>query len=174
MTYVAHRPKVADASSSSSSGSADATAAEAKPSIATRLLNKASDFWIGLGKPGVKSTFDWKRRTYNGGEKLMDRIEYQEWSLKGIDPALGPSIRHPTGQEGKEGGSEDGNGKVEGQAKIGSKDMSDVRLASHTRDLWSKLNTDYLSLAGTAALRLKFDLHRQLHNLSKRPALLAD
>lgn len=26
------------------------------------------------------------------GEKLMDRIEYQEWALKGIDPAMGPHL----------------------------------------------------------------------------------
>lgn len=26
------------------------------------------------------------------GEKLMDRIEYEEWALKALDPALGPSL----------------------------------------------------------------------------------
>lgn len=54
----------------------------------TRMLNKASAFWIDLGRTDRKSTFDWKRRTYVLGERLMDRIEYQEWALKGIDPAM--------------------------------------------------------------------------------------
>ena len=58
----------------------------------TRMLNKASAFWIDLGRTDQKSTFDWKRRTYVVGERLMDRIEYQEWALKGIDPAMGPHL----------------------------------------------------------------------------------
>lgn len=57
-----------------------------------RLMNKASDFWIGLGKEDQTSTLDWKKRTYNMGEKLMDRIDYEEWALKGVDPTLGPSL----------------------------------------------------------------------------------
>lgn len=65
---------------------------EDKPPLTTRLMNKASDFWIGLGREGQKSTFDWKRKTYNAGEKLMDRIEYEEWALKGVDPTLGPTL----------------------------------------------------------------------------------
>lgn len=58
----------------------------------TRMLNKASAFWIDLGRTDQKSTFEWKRRTYVLGERLMDRIEYQEWALKGIDPAMGPHL----------------------------------------------------------------------------------
>lgn len=68
---------------------------EKPPPLTTRLLNKASDFWIGLGREDQKSIFDWKRRTYNAGEKLMDRIEYEEWALKGVDPTLGPTLNHP-------------------------------------------------------------------------------
>ncbi|EST10009.1 Protein of unknown function DUF2343 [Kalmanozyma brasiliensis GHG001] len=58
----------------------------------TRMLNKASAFWMDLGRTDQTSTLDWKRRTYVTGEKLMDRIEYQEWALKGIDPAMGPHL----------------------------------------------------------------------------------
>lgn len=74
--------------------------AEAQKSIplVKKLMNKASDFWVGLGKEGQKSTFDWKRRTYNLGEKLMDQIEYEEWALKGVDPALGPSLDRSNGR----------------------------------------------------------------------------
>lgn len=57
---------------------------------ANKIFNKTSEFWIGLGKPGVKSPGDWKRKTYVTGERLMDRIEYQEWSLKSINHVAGP------------------------------------------------------------------------------------
>ncbi|SOV08344.1 uncharacterized protein UDID_00610 [Ustilago sp. UG-2017a] len=62
--------------------------------LTTRMLNKASAFWIDLGRTDQKSTLGWKRRTYVLGERLMDRIEYQEWALKGIDPAMGPHLIH--------------------------------------------------------------------------------
>jgi hypothetical protein len=65
---------------------------EEKPPLMKRLMNKASDFWIGLGREDQTSTLDWKKRTYNMGEKLMDRIDYEEWALKGVDPTLGPSL----------------------------------------------------------------------------------
>ncbi|SPO20959.1 uncharacterized protein UTRI_00436 [Ustilago trichophora] len=65
---------------------------QSKLPFTTRMLNKASAFWIDLGRTDQKSTFDWKRRTYVLGERLMDRIEYQEWALKGIDPAMGPHL----------------------------------------------------------------------------------
>lgn len=55
-----------------------------------KILSKTSEFWIGLGKPGVKSPRDWKRKTYVAGERLMDRIEFQEWSLKSINHVVGP------------------------------------------------------------------------------------
>lgn len=65
---------------------------QSKLPFTTRMLNKASAFWIDLGRTDQKSTFEWKRRTYVLGERLMDRIEYQEWALKGIDPAMGPHL----------------------------------------------------------------------------------
>ncbi|SNX81711.1 uncharacterized protein MEPE_00416 [Melanopsichium pennsylvanicum] len=67
-------------------------AKQAQLPFTTRMLNKASAFWMDLGRTDQKSTLDWKRRTYVLGERLMDRIEYQEWALKGIDPALGPHL----------------------------------------------------------------------------------
>ena len=78
---------VADAAAKSKGG-----AQQPKLPLTTRLLNRASTFWIDLGRTDQKSTLDWKRRTYVLGERLMDRIEYQEWALKGIDPAMGPHL----------------------------------------------------------------------------------
>lgn len=37
----------------------------------------------------------------------MDRIEYQEWALKGIDPAMGP---HLIRGQGKDAGNEESRG----------------------------------------------------------------
>lgn len=47
----------------------------------------------------------------------MDRIEYEEWALKAVDPALGPDILHPNkqGEESNEEKNQDGK-----EAKIGS------------------------------------------------------
>lgn len=76
--------------------------------LVTRVMNKAADFWVGLGREDQKSTLDWKRRTYNLGEKMMDRIEYEEWALKGVDPTIGPSVKPiKMKQEGKEINKED-------------------------------------------------------------------
>lgn len=63
-----------------------------KPPLSSRIMAKAAEFWVGLGREDQTSPFDWKRRTYSLGERLMDRIEYEEWALKGIDPALGPTL----------------------------------------------------------------------------------
>lgn len=109
--------------SPSTSTSKDADS-EKKPPLASRIMQKASDFWIGLGKPDQKSFLDWKKRTYVTGEKLMDRIEYEEWALKAVDPALGPSILHPNakGEEGEKKGVEQQENQPNGEsaAKIGS------------------------------------------------------
>lgn len=79
----------------------------AKLPLFTRLLARASDFWLGLGRdgqePGKKlAVFDWKRRTFAAGEKLMDRIEYEEWALKAIDPVFGPSLKHATPEQNQQ------------------------------------------------------------------------
>ncbi|UZJ57176.1 hypothetical protein CBS101457_006496 [Exobasidium rhododendri] len=71
----------------------DKAAKTKKLPLTTRAMNKASDFWVGLGREDQKSTFDWKKKTYNLGEKVMDQIEYEEWALKGVDPTFGPSIK---------------------------------------------------------------------------------
>lgn len=87
------------ASSSSSHTIQDATKKvdskpkeEKKESLTKRIMSKASEFWVDLGREDQKSTFDWKRRTYMLGEKLMDQIEYEEWALKGVDPSIGPTL----------------------------------------------------------------------------------
>ncbi|OAX42136.1 hypothetical protein K503DRAFT_854161 [Rhizopogon vinicolor AM-OR11-026] len=59
---------------------------------------KAADLWAGFGKAPEGS---WKLRTYEIGERIVDRIDFEELALKGVDPTLGPSIPNPniTGQE---------------------------------------------------------------------------
>ncbi|KAL8277591.1 hypothetical protein RQP46_010023 [Phenoliferia psychrophenolica] len=57
-------------------------------SYASRATNKAADVWSQLGQANEGS---WKRKAYMQGERFMDRIEYEEWALKAIDPALSPT-----------------------------------------------------------------------------------
>jgi hypothetical protein len=33
-------------------------------------------------------------RTYQYGERLADRIDFEELALKSVDPSLGPSLSH--------------------------------------------------------------------------------
>ncbi|GAA5836253.1 hypothetical protein JCM11251_001443 [Rhodosporidiobolus azoricus] len=53
---------------------------------ANKAIDKAADLWAGLGK----AEGGWKKKTYDTGERMMDKIEYEEWALKAIDPALAP------------------------------------------------------------------------------------
>lgn len=94
--------------------SSTATTAEPKLPLSTRLLKKASALWVGLGKPAQKSFLDWKKRTYVLGERVMDRIEYEEWALKGVDPALGPSLSVKEVQRRKEEIAEELKGDSDG------------------------------------------------------------
>ncbi|GAA6048745.1 hypothetical protein JCM3770_003939 [Rhodotorula araucariae] len=54
-----------------------------------KATDKAADLWSGLGK----AEGGWKKKTFVTGERLMDRIDYEEWALKSIDPALAPKLR---------------------------------------------------------------------------------
>lgn len=62
------------------------------------VSTKAADLWAGFGKAPEGS---WKLRTYELGERIVDRIDFEELALKGVDPSLGPSVTHAdiTGQE---------------------------------------------------------------------------
>ncbi|KAF8895599.1 mitochondrial K+-H+ exchange-related-domain-containing protein [Infundibulicybe gibba] len=60
--------------------------------VAKWVTNKAGETWTGFGK----AEGGWKLRVYKAGEGLVDRMDFEELALKGIDPSLGPSIRHPT------------------------------------------------------------------------------
>ena len=71
---------------------AAATKLSSKPSFAQRAIQYASDMWTTWGRPETASLLNWKRRVHAFGERIMDRIEYEEWALKSIDQVLGPSI----------------------------------------------------------------------------------
>lgn len=40
-------------------------------------------------------------KVFETGERLMDRIEFEELSLKSLDPSLGPSVVHASSTEKK-------------------------------------------------------------------------
>jgi len=71
---------------------------------------KAADTWAGFGKApegswkvwnisatyfSVSNQIIFKLRVFRGGEAIVDRIDFEELALKGVDPSLGPTILHP-------------------------------------------------------------------------------
>lgn len=94
-----------------------------------RIVAKASDIWAGFGKapegnwkvrmcpdPCLQSSCTRapplpvahasvrhvQRRSFLYGERLIDRLEFEELALKSLDPSLGPrlaNIVHPSGTE---------------------------------------------------------------------------
>ncbi|KAI0784780.1 mitochondrial K+-H+ exchange-related-domain-containing protein [Abortiporus biennis] len=50
---------------------------------------KAAEIWAGFGKADEGH---WKRRTFIYGERLIDRIDFEELALKSVDPSLGPKL----------------------------------------------------------------------------------
>ncbi|KAI0081610.1 hypothetical protein K474DRAFT_1613374 [Panus rudis PR-1116 ss-1] len=50
---------------------------------------KAADLWAGFGKAPEGT---WKRKTFLYGERLVDRIDFEELALKSIDTSLGPKL----------------------------------------------------------------------------------
>jgi len=57
--------------------------------LANRGLNGAQDQWLKLG---TKKPDSWLYWFYTKGEGLMDKIEYEEWMLKGIHEGRGVSV----------------------------------------------------------------------------------
>ncbi|KAF5369450.1 hypothetical protein D9758_002499 [Tetrapyrgos nigripes] len=58
----------------------------------TFAQTKAAQTWSGFGNAPEGS---WKLRVFRGGEALVDRIDFEELALKGVDPSLGPTILRP-------------------------------------------------------------------------------
>ncbi|KAH9480812.1 hypothetical protein JR316_0007413 [Psilocybe cubensis] len=52
------------------------------------VSKKAADIWAGFGK----AKGGWKLKTFQLGEKMVDRLEFEELALKSFDPSMGPSI----------------------------------------------------------------------------------
>lgn len=51
---------------------------------------KSSELWAGFGKAKEGT---WKRKTFVYGERLVDRIDFEELALKSLDTSLGPTIQ---------------------------------------------------------------------------------
>ncbi|GLB38163.1 hypothetical protein LshimejAT787_0500280 [Lyophyllum shimeji] len=76
--------------------------------IAKWVTTKAADVWAGFGKaPG-----GWKLKVFQIGERLVDRLEFEELALKSIDPSLGPSILRPGAVGKRNGGVDDVDQKI--------------------------------------------------------------
>lgn len=77
----------------------DVKSSEGKPPIYQRALDKAANEWNKLGKKPHKSWMYW---FHERGEKLMDRIDYEEWALKAIHEGRGVKIADPKKGEKQE------------------------------------------------------------------------
>lgn len=140
---------------------------EKKEPLSKRIMSKASAFWVDLGREDQKSTFDWKRRTYTLGEKLMDQIEYEEWALKGVDPSIGPTLTHPKGAQ-KENSTESSSTEVSGQQHTASK--STPKNVSIEADLffYSTTNTSLHTFAGLSPLPSNPAFRKYTFKLAKK------
>ncbi|KZT09286.1 uncharacterized protein LAESUDRAFT_735536 [Laetiporus sulphureus 93-53] len=54
-----------------------------------RVIVKASDLWAGLGRAPEGN---WKRKVFVYGERLIDRLDFEELALKSFDTSLGPQL----------------------------------------------------------------------------------
>ncbi|WOO77930.1 putative protein [Vanrija pseudolonga] len=70
-------------------------ASDGPPPLYQRALDRASNEWLKLGK---KKEGSWMRWFFDKGEGLMDRIEYEEWSLKAIHEGQGIKIDKASGK----------------------------------------------------------------------------
>ncbi|KAH7885241.1 mitochondrial K+-H+ exchange-related-domain-containing protein [Phlebopus sp. FC_14] len=64
--------------------------------ILKKMSTKAADVWANFGKAPEGS---WKLRVYEYGERIVDRIDFEELALKSVDPSMGPSSRTPNATE---------------------------------------------------------------------------
>ncbi|KAF8744743.1 Mitochondrial K+-H+ exchange-related, partial [Rhizoctonia solani] len=65
------------------------------PTLLKRAQEKASETWSNWGKaPG-----GWKLKVHSYGEKIVDRIDFEELALASIDTSLGPKISQLGTQE---------------------------------------------------------------------------
>ncbi|KAI0322025.1 mitochondrial K+-H+ exchange-related-domain-containing protein [Amylostereum chailletii] len=71
-----------------------------KPTWTDWITGKASSTWASLGKAPENT---WKFKAFHYGERLIDRIEFEELALKGLDPSLGPTVAHPRKADDKSG-----------------------------------------------------------------------
>ncbi|KZS92910.1 hypothetical protein SISNIDRAFT_485863 [Sistotremastrum niveocremeum HHB9708] len=60
-----------------------------QPGILKRVTEKAASTWASFGKAPEGN---WRLRTFRYGERIMDRIDFEELALKSFDPAMGPRI----------------------------------------------------------------------------------
>ncbi|CED83216.1 Uncharacterized conserved protein [Phaffia rhodozyma] len=61
-----------------------------------QLTAKATAFWMDFGKPDAAS---WKQKIHKLGERWMDKIDFEEWSLKSVEHGLVPADLLGEGEE---------------------------------------------------------------------------
>ncbi|KAI0036548.1 mitochondrial K+-H+ exchange-related-domain-containing protein [Vararia minispora EC-137] len=62
--------------------------ADQPPSLANRITSKAASLWARFGNAPEGN---WRRRLFGYGERLVDKIEFEELALSSLDPSMGPT-----------------------------------------------------------------------------------
>ncbi|KAG8811398.1 hypothetical protein FRC17_002466, partial [Serendipita sp. 399] len=58
------------------------------PNMIKKMMDKALDTWTSFGKQDKTS---WKFKLYNWGEKVADRVEFEETALKHVNASFKPN-----------------------------------------------------------------------------------
>ncbi|KAF8800102.1 hypothetical protein BYT27DRAFT_7200608 [Phlegmacium glaucopus] len=56
--------------------------------IAKWTMNRAANIWAGFGR----KESGWQPKVYRAGERMVDRMEFEELALKSIDLSMSPSV----------------------------------------------------------------------------------
>lgn len=104
--YAQQLPSLADQKSSETGLPSHASFSLSPSSLIKKMTDTGTKQWNKLANSAQGS---WKLKIYNTGERMMDKIPFEEWALKSIDPPhihnkilSSESRNHNTGTELKE------------------------------------------------------------------------
>lgn len=64
-----------------------------KANLLGRVTGKAAEVWAGFGQAPENT---WKFKVFRYGERLVDRMDFEELALNGLDPSMGPKLSELT------------------------------------------------------------------------------
>jgi hypothetical protein len=111
---------------------------------------KASETWLSLSNTQREGSIlkTWKYKTWKNGERLMDRIDFEEWGLKNVDVGLDPWTGRGKKKHKKEEAKPSGDSHLREKPLIHPGDKPKVSFAS--KGLLRPLHLTHLA-SGTAS-----------------------